>query len=112
MTAAGVPADEAATVARLTVAADLAGHSSHGVAMVPGYLRQIESGEIRPGAPFEVVRETPTTTVVDGHGGLGFVVTERAMDITIGKAAAHGMAATTVRGQSHVGRLVAYPIKA
>lgn len=112
LAAAGVPQDEAATVAQLTVASDLAGHDSHGVAMIPGYVRQLEAGEIRPGAPFEIVRETPTTTVIDGHGGFGFVVTDRAIDITIGKAAECGMAATTVRGQSHVGRLAAYPIKA
>ncbi|HWL45203.1 MAG TPA: Ldh family oxidoreductase [Ilumatobacter sp.] len=110
--AADVPAGEAATVARLTVASDLAGHDSHGVAMIPGYVRHVEAGEIRPGAPFEVVRETSTTTVIDGHGGFGFVVADRAMDITIDKASRHGMAATTVRGQSHVGRLAAYPVKA
>lgn len=112
LTRAGALADEAATVARLTVAADLAGHPSHGVAMIPGYVRQLADGEIRPGAPFEVIRDSPTTTVVDGHGGFGFVVTERAMSITIDKARAVGMAATTVRGQSHVGRLAAYPLQA
>ena len=36
--AAGTPADEAETVARHCVAANLAGHDSHGIIRVPDYL--------------------------------------------------------------------------
>lgn len=109
---AGASEVEASTVARLSVAANLAGHDSHGVIQIPTYIDRIDQGHIVPGAPFEIVEESDTTTVVDGHWGFGYVVSERAMRITIEKAAKAGVAAATVRRQSHVGRLSAYPTMA
>lgn len=110
--AAGASEDEAATVARHCVAANLAGHDSHGVILIPTYVDRIAKGHIVPGAPFEVVRESAATAVVDGHFGFGFVVSERAMRMTIDKAARNDVAATTVRRQSHVGRLTDYALMA
>ena len=109
---AGASEHEAATVARLSVAANLAGHDSHGVIQIPVYIDRIDKGHIVPGAPFEITSETDTTTVIDGHWGFGYVVSEQAMRITIGKAARSNVAATTVHRQSHVGRLSAYPMMA
>ena len=110
--AAGVDAKEAAVVARHCVAANLAGHDSHGVINVPLYVERIGRGHIVPGAPFEVVRESAATAVIDGHFGFGFTVSERAMRITIDKAARTDVAAVTVRRQSHVGRLADYALMA
>jgi uncharacterized oxidoreductase len=109
---AGASADEADTVARHCIAANLAGHDSHGIIQIPSYIERIRQGHIVPGAPFTIVQETPTTTVIDGHWGFGFVVSERAMQITIEKARQHNVAATTVYRQSHVGRLTDYPLMA
>lgn len=110
--AAGASEHEAQTVARYSVAANLAGHDSHGVIQIPTYIDRIGKGHIVPGAPFEVLRETETTTVVDGHWGFGYVVAERAMQLTIDKARKHNVAATTVHRQSHIGRVAAYPMLA
>ena len=110
--AAGVSREEAATVARHCVAANLAGHDSHGVINIPLYIERMAKGHIVPGAPFEVLSESATTTVIDGHFGFGFVVSERAMLMTVGKAARSDVAATTVRRQSHVGRLTDYALMA
>jgi uncharacterized oxidoreductase len=112
LVAAGAPVEEASTVARLSVAANLAGHDSHGVIQIPVYIERIEQGHIVPGAPFEVLQESETTTVVDGHWGFGYVVSERAMRLTVEKAQRSNVAATTIRRQSHVGRLSAYPMMA
>ena len=79
---AGVPAGEAATGARHLVAANLAGHDSHGVIAIPDYIGRIQKGHIVPGAPFTIVQESATTTVVDGNWGFGFVTNERAMAMT------------------------------
>jgi uncharacterized oxidoreductase len=65
-----------------------------------------------PGAPFQIIQESPSTTVIDGHWGFGFVVNERAMQLTIEKAKTTNVAAATVYRQSHVGRLGAYPLMA
>ena len=109
---AGTPEDEAATVARMSIAANLAGHDSHGIIMVPSYIERVKVGHIVPGAPWTIVRETPTTTVIDGHWGFGYVVTERAMRLTIDKARAQNVAAATVFRQGHIGRLATYPLMA
>jgi uncharacterized oxidoreductase len=108
----GASADEAGTVARLCVAANLAGHDSHGVIAIPTYIDRINKGHIVPGAPFEIKQESATTTVIDGNWGFGFVVAERAAKLTIEKAKKSNVAATTILRQSHVGRVGAYPLMA
>ena len=107
-----VPESEAATVARHVVNANLAGHDSHGVIMLPNYIERVRVGHIVPGAPFTIVQESPTTTVVDGNWGFGYVINERAMELTIEKAEKNNIAAATVFRQGHVGRLASYPLMA
>ena len=109
---AGASAEEAEIVSRHSIGANLAGHDSHGIIQIPVYIDRVKKEHIMPGAPFEIVRETPTTTVIDGHWGFGYVVSERAMQITIDKAKKNGVAATTVFRQSHVGRVADYPLMA
>jgi len=110
--AAGASEHEATTVAKYSVAANLAGHDSHGVIQIPIYIDRIPKEHIVPGAPFEVTKETPTTMVVDGHWGFGYVVAERTMRMTIEKARTHNVAAATIHRQSHIGRVAAYPMMA
>ena len=107
---AGASADEASTVARLSIGANLAGHDSHGIIQIPPYIDRVDRGHIVPGAEFELLKDTPTTTVIDGHWGFGYVVAERAMKMTIEKAKTQNVAATTVHRQSHIGRLASYPL--
>ena len=109
---AGASREEADTVARGCVNANLAGHDSHGIILIPNYVDRIKVGHIVPGAAFNIVQESPTTTVIDGHWGFGFVVNEKAMRLTIEKAKTANVAAATVFRQSHVGRLGAYPLMA
>ena len=109
---AGTPAQDAATIARLSIAANLAGHDSHGIMLIPTYIDRVKKGHIVPDAKWDIVQETPTTTVVDGNWGFGYVVTERAMRHTIAKAKTQNVAATTVFRQGHIGRLASYPLMA
>lgn len=109
---AGASAEEAAIISKHSIGANLAGHDSHGIIQIPVYIDRVKKEHIIPGAKFEIVRETPCTTVIDGHWGFGYVVSERAMKMTIEKAKKNGVAATTVFHQSHVGRVADYPIMA
>lgn len=110
--AAGAPQDDAKLVMRHLVNASLAGHDSHGVIAIIKYIDRIRKKHIIPGAKWEIVQETPTTTVVDGNWGFGFVVTEAVTALTIEKARKAGVAAATVYHQSHIGRLASYPLMA
>ena len=109
---AGAGEEEAGIIARHVIGANLAGHDSHGIIQAPTYIDRIKRGHIVPGAPFDIVNETPSTLVVDGHWGFGYSVSERAMRLTIEKAKAQGTAAATVYQQSHVGRVADYPLMA
>ncbi len=110
--AAGASADEAATIARYNIGANLVGHDSHGIILIPTYIDRIKVGHIVPGAPWTIMQETPTSTVIDGNWGFGYVVTDRAMRYTIDKAKNQQVAAATVYRQSHIGRLASYPLMA
>ena len=82
-TAAAVPADEAALMGRELVYANLMGVDSHGVIRIPQYIDAIERGEIVPGAATTVVKESPTTALVEGGDNFGQVVAFRALEIAI-----------------------------
>lgn len=110
--AAGASEDEAQAVATGCVNANLAGHDSHGVIAIPSYIDSVKAGDIVPGAKWTIVRESPTTAVVDGNWGFGFHVNTKAMALAIEKAKIANVAACTVFRQSHVGRLAAYPLMA
>ena len=112
LVAAGAPPVEAATVMRHCIDANLAGHDSHGIIQIPTYIDRMKAGHIVPGAPWVIVQESATTTVVDGNWGFGYVVNERAMRLTIEKAKSANVAAATVFRQGHIGRLASYPLMA
>lgn len=107
-TGVGVPADEAETMSAHQLEATLTGHDSHGAVRTPTYVRLIEEGRIVPGAPMDVLEEHPASLLVDGNWGLGFVVTEKALELALEKARTVGVAALSIRRQGHVGRLGHY----
>ncbi|MBI3970954.1 MAG: Ldh family oxidoreductase [Chloroflexi bacterium] len=110
--ATGASDTDAAVVARHMIGANLAGHDSHGVQLLPGYVANTRRGHTVPGAPIDVHDETPTTARVDGNWGFGQVVSERAMELAIAKALLANVAAVTVVRQAHVGRVADYPLMA
>src|ERR1700750_1198854 len=100
--AAGASAEEAAVIARYNIGANLVGHDSHGIILIPTYIDSIKGGHIVPQAPVVITQETATTTVIDGNWGFGYAVTDRAMRYTIDKAKKQNVAAATVFRQSHI----------
>ena len=106
--AGGVPADEAARVAQSLVLANLCGHDSHGMIRVVQYADAIKDGRLKPGAPFNIVKQTAAVLVVDGGWGLGQVQAHRLLDRLIPRAEALGLAAGTLKHCGHIGRLGEY----
>ena len=104
-----VPGEDATLTARLMVEANLTGHDTHGVRQLPRYVNLIREGTIVAGAPVTMVRETPTTAVLDGHHGLGYVGATRAAELAIEKCRETRLSAVSVRNLNHVGRVGAYP---
>ena len=88
----GVPRDDAAICADVLVEADKRGIYSHGVnRFKPIYIDRIKAGIQKPVTKFEILKETPTTAVVDGHDGMGQVIGYRSMQMAIDKAKQYGM---------------------
>ncbi len=100
----GVPAADAAVCAEVLITADKHGIDSHGISRCkPIYFDRIRLGILNPVTEFEIVKETETTAVIDGHDGMGHAIGKRAMQMAIDKARAHGMGMTAVRNSSHYG---------
>ncbi len=111
--AIGVPPEEAAVCADVLVSADKRGVDSHGVGRFkPIYLDRIWNGTLNTKTRFEVVRETPTTAVIDGHNGMGHYIAKRAMQMAIEKADKYGLGMTVCRNSTHYGAAFYYSMMA
>lgn len=100
----GVPEEDAKTCAEVLITADKRGIDSHGIGRLkPIYYDRIKDGIQNPVTNFEVVKEGPTTAVIDGHDGMGHVIGKRAMQMAIDKAKVFGMGMVAVRNSTHYG---------
>jgi len=110
--AAGVPEDEAATVAKNLVGANLRGHESHGVLRLPQYVDFLRKGDYKVGIDLKVENDAPGVVVVDGGWGFGQVQAHRLLDLIIPRARSLGLSAGTGRNFGHIGRLGEYAERA
>ncbi|MCX7680774.1 MAG: Ldh family oxidoreductase [Anaerolineae bacterium] len=98
-----VPEGDARVTADVLVTADLRGIDSHGVARLRRYVDGLRDGTIIARASERLVRETPTTALIDAGGGLGQPVSYRAMKLAIQKAQQYGSGFVAVRNSNHYG---------
>ncbi|HIE37706.1 MAG TPA: Ldh family oxidoreductase [Anaerolineales bacterium] len=110
--ALGVPEEDARICADVLITSDLRGIESHGVGRLKYYYDRIKAGVQFTQTRFEVVKETETTALVDGHHGMGHVIAYRAMRMAMDKARRYGLGAVAVRNSSHFGIAGYYPLMA
>lgn len=103
--AAGSKEDEARLVAAQLVGANLAGHDSHGVGMVPRYVEVLGLGELHLNRRPEAVVDSGAIVVLDAGMGLGQVAGQVAMEVAIERARRHGIALVGLRNSHHLGRI-------
>ncbi len=109
----GIPREDAVICADVLLESDKRGIESHGVnRFKPIYLDRIRDGIQNPVTQFEIIKETPTTAVVDGHDGMGQVIGYKAMSLAIEKAKEYGMGMVAVRNSCHYGIAGYYPTMA
>lgn len=110
---AGIPEKDTSIITDVLIQADKLGFDSHGVnRLKPIYLDRIRDGIINPVTSPEVVRENPATAVIDGHNGMGQVISHLAMTMAIDKAKKYGMGMVAVRNSNHYGFAGYYPLMA
>lgn len=99
-----VPEEDARICADVLITSDKRGIDSHGIARLKTiYYDRIKKGIQSPVTEFEVVRERPATAVIDGHDGMGMVISKRSMNMAVEKAEKFGMGMVAVRNSTHYG---------
>ena len=100
----GVPTEDARLCADVLLESDRRGIESHGCnRFKPIYIDRTKSGILNPVTKIDILKETPTTAVLDANDGMGMVASKKAMDMCIEKAHKYGMGMVAVRNSSHYG---------
>lgn len=108
LVAAGAAPPDAEVAAEHLVDANLAGHDSHGIGMLPQYVRAIARGLLDPRAHAAIEDPGGPILAVDGRRGFGMVVGREGIAAGMARAASLGLAAVALRNAFHVSRVGAY----
>ena len=100
----GVPREDAEICTDVLLESDRRGIESHGCnRFKPIYLDRIKKGTLLPTTKIDIVKETPTTIVMDANNGMGMVASYKMMNMLIEKAKVYGMAGGTIMNSTHYG---------
>lgn len=99
----GFTAEEAQKITDVLLQSDVYGIESHGMQRLVRYHKGIEKGLIHVDAKPEIIFETPVSAVIDGHDGMGQLISIEAMNLAIEKAKKTGMAIVSVKNSNHFG---------
>ncbi len=105
VTAAGSTPEEAKTVADNLVLANLSGHDSHGVGMLPRYVEAVQEGGLTPNATVSVKLDGGSLLALDGQRGYGQVVGRQAMEFAMQRAEDTGSCVMALANAHHLGRI-------
>lgn len=104
LTAIGCSTDEAAIVADHLVGANLAGHDSHGVGMLPAYGAQVRDGNLIPNQTVSLMSQHGGVTLIDGRRGFGHRMALQALDLVLDSVSEHGVVLLGLRNSGHISR--------
>src|SRR5580698_10410710 len=99
---------EATEVADHLVRANLAGHDSHGVGMLPTYVRLLQDKLLVPNQTAETVLDAGALLVIDAKRGYGQRMAGDAVRRAIARAKQVGACVLAFRNASHIGRIGTY----
>ena len=103
--AGGSVEGEAILVADHLVEANLTGHDSHGVGLLPIYIENLRAGRLVPNRHAELVSARGAVLVIEGGRGYGQVIGHEAMQLGIARAQDQGVALLAIRNSFHLGRI-------
>lgn len=103
--AGGSSEREATLVAHNLVEANLTGHDSHGVGMLPRYVDNLLAGGLKANQSLRVVTDHGSLLTLDGQAGYGQVMGHEAMELGIARARSHGVAVLGLANAHHIGRI-------
>jgi LDH2 family malate/lactate/ureidoglycolate dehydrogenase len=106
--AQGMARDRAEFLSETLVEANLSGHDSHGVSYFLAYSDRIKAGHINVGADPEVVKETPSSALIDGHWAPGQITARYLIGLAVEKAKSQMVSAVGAFHCNHIGRVGFY----
>ena len=106
--AGGSSAGEADLVAEHLVEANLKGHDSHGIGMIPTYVRHLRAGLVVPNTSAKVVKDDGPFLMFDGNRGYGRAVAGEMMSAAIARCRQTGVTVATLANAHHIGRVGVY----
>jgi len=104
----GSSEDEVQAVAGNLIEANLTGHDSHGIGMLPRYVEAFLEGGLQPNAHVQVVSDAGALLRLDGQAGFGQVIGREAMTLGIERARNHGSCIVALGNTHHLGRIGAW----
>ena len=110
--AAGVPGDDAETIARATLCQETRGNTTHGLRLVHFNLRGLDDGTIRPNPDQPVLSDRGMTAVIEGDHGVGIVGCMKGMRLAIAKAREGGIGIVLIVRNNHFLAAVPYCLEA
>lgn len=104
----GVDYDSATCVSNLLIDAEIRGHSSHGISLLPVYLHRIQEGGINIEKKPEIEVDFGAVGTIDAHGSIGQVAATKAAEWCAQKAEDYGVSAIGIKNNNHIGMLAGY----
>jgi L-lactate dehydrogenase len=104
----GVDAEKSRAVAEILVEGDLLGHTTHGLALLPAYLAEVEKGSMSKSGEPRVVADFPAAVTWDGARLPGPWLVVRAIDLAMERATQNGVCTVVIRRSHHIACLAAY----
>jgi uncharacterized oxidoreductase len=103
--AGGSEPREARAVAENLVTANLMGHDSHGIGMMPRYVEALLEGGLHANRHVEVKVDAGALLALDGRAGYGQAIGLEATRMAIERARKHGISLTALGNSHHLGRI-------
>ncbi|MBL0149376.1 MAG: malate/lactate/ureidoglycolate dehydrogenase [Ideonella sp.] len=108
VTGFGSAPDEVKAVADNLIEANLTGHDSHGIGMLPRYAAAFLEGGLKPNTHVKTVVDAGALLRLDGDAGFGQVIGAEAMHIGIARARQLGCCIMALGNSHHLGRIGAW----
>lgn len=99
----GVPKKHSKIMSDVLITSDLRGIDTHGIQRLKMYYDRIKNGIYNKRTRVKIIKETPTTAVIDGNFGLGPVIAYKSMKLAIKKAKRYGFGSVATRNSTHFG---------
>lgn len=109
---AGLELEKPDVVAEILFEADLIGHTTHGLALAPKYLQEIDNGSMAVTGEPEVISDRGASICWDGRRLPGVWLTAKAVDLALDRVGTYGTVTVSIGNSHHIGCLAAYLLRA